>query len=172
MKIARDEGIFSDHFHIGYVRKVNVFCTITLDLSFDGDKPPLTILQNVPIFQNQSPGWTETSLSMCVNKYVNVLWSFKENHRTNCPGIQRNVIMAAYGKIKCEMSLITISVIYFLCCYKGNISQRLLSTSRICRRNLSSLNSLVACRCDPIVRRRPELLTDYNVHSKNDSLTN
>ena len=40
----------TEFFHIGYVGKVNVFFTTSLDLSFDG---------NVPTFLNHSPGWGE-----------------------------------------------------------------------------------------------------------------
>ena len=47
--------------------KVNVFCTTTLNIEFHGNRhmltdslTTLTILQNVPTFQNQLPGWAET----------------------------------------------------------------------------------------------------------------
>ena len=41
--IARDECISSDHFHIGYVRKVNVVCcTTAVVVSFDDNRQTLT----------------------------------------------------------------------------------------------------------------------------------
>ena len=96
MKIVRDEWIFSEHFHIGHIKKVNVFCT--LNILFDGNKQldvtacvwpinTLTILHNLPPFQYQLPGSSKIEGRVFLKNEVRC---FQEFH-TECVLIEDNI---------------------------------------------------------------------------------